>query len=38
MPIRIPSKEYGSEGDLLIGANIAGFLRVGNAMLWQGIV
>jgi glutamate dehydrogenase (NADP+) len=32
------SKEYGREGDLLIGANIAGFLRVGNAMLWQGVI
>lgn len=32
------SKKYGKDGNLLIGANIAGFLRVGDAMKWQGIV
>lgn len=32
------SKIYGKDGNLLIGANIAGFLRVGDAMKWQGIV
>ena len=32
------AKEYGLEGDLVAGANIAGFLKVANAMLDQGIV
>ena len=31
------SKEYGCEGNLVAGANIAGFLKVADAMLWQGI-
>ena len=31
------AKEYGHEGNLVVGANIAGFLRVAEAMLWQGI-
>ncbi len=30
--------EYGKAGDLLIGANIAGFLKVADAMLAQGNV
>jgi glutamate dehydrogenase (NADP+) len=30
--------EYGMEGDLVAGANIAGFLKVANAMMAQGIV
>jgi glutamate dehydrogenase (NADP+) len=30
--------EYGSKGNLLVGANIAGFLKVADAMLQQGIV
>lgn len=30
--------EYGSPGNLVIGANIAGFLRVADAMIVQGIV
>ena len=30
--------EYGLGDDLIAGANIAGFLKVANAMLWQGIV
>ena len=30
--------EYGKEGDLVAGANIAGFLKVANAMLDQGVV
>ena len=30
--------EYGMEGDLVSGANIAGFLKVANAMLDQGVV
>ncbi len=32
------AKEYGVEGDLVAGANIAGFIKVANAMIWQGIV
>lgn len=32
------AKEYGMEGNLVAGANIAGFLKVANAMLAQGIV
>ena len=31
------AKEYGCEGNLVAGANIAGFLKVADAMLWQGI-
>ncbi len=31
------SKEYDAEGNLVIGANIAGFLKVADAMKWQGI-
>ncbi len=31
------SKEYGEEGDLMAGANIAGFLKVCDAMLAQGV-
>lgn len=31
------SKEYGEEGDLMAGANIAGFLKVCDAMLTQGV-
>ena len=32
------SVQYGVEGDLVAGANIAGFAKVANAMLWQGVV
>ncbi|TJY38953.1 NADP-specific glutamate dehydrogenase [Cohnella pontilimi] len=32
------AEEYGHPGNLVVGANIAGFLRVANAMLSQGIV
>ncbi|MCR5142450.1 MAG: NADP-specific glutamate dehydrogenase [Ruminococcus sp.] len=32
------ANEYGLGDDLIAGANIAGFLKVANAMLWQGIV
>ncbi len=32
------AKEYGMEGDLIAGANIAGFLKVADAMLAQGAV
>ncbi|MCD7776499.1 MAG: NADP-specific glutamate dehydrogenase [Firmicutes bacterium] len=31
------SKEYDHEGNLVVGANIAGFLKVADAMKWQGI-
>ena len=31
------SKEYGDEGNLVMGANIAGFLKVADAMKWQGV-
>ncbi len=31
------AKEYGMEGNLVAGAKIAGFLKVADAMLWQGI-
>jgi glutamate dehydrogenase (NADP+) len=30
--------EYGHEGNLLVGANIAGFVKVADAMLDQGVV
>ena len=32
------AKEFGKEGDLVVGANIAGFLKVADAMKAQGIV
>ncbi len=32
------SKEYGAAGDYVIGANIAGFVKVADAMLAQGLV
>jgi glutamate dehydrogenase (NADP+) len=32
------AKEYGMEGDLIAGANIAGFIKVAEAMLAQGVV
>lgn len=32
------AKEYGMEGNLIAGANIAGFLKVADAMMAQGIV
>lgn len=31
------AKEYGYDGNLVAGANIAGFLKVADAMLWQGV-
>lgn len=31
------AKEYGVEGNLAAGANIAGFLKVANSMMWQGV-
>ena len=32
------AKKYGMEGDLVAGANIAGFEKVAEAMLAQGVV
>ena len=32
------AKEYGMEGNLVAGANIAGFLKVADAMMAQGVV
>ena len=32
------AKEYGSEGNYVVGANIAGFLKVAGAMMAQGAV
>lgn len=32
------AKAYGMENDLVAGANIAGFLKVADAMKWQGVV
>lgn len=32
------AREYGQEGNLVVGANIAGFVKVANAMLDQGLV
>ncbi len=32
------AKEYGMEGNLVAGANIAGFLKVADAMKWHGVV
>ncbi len=31
------AEEYGCPGNLVAGANIAGFLKVADAMLWQGV-
>lgn len=31
------SKEYGAEGNLVLGANVAGFLKIADAMKWQGV-
>ena len=31
------SKKFGAEGNLVMGANIAGFLTVADAMKWQGV-
>jgi len=32
------AKKYGCEGNLLAGADIAGFLKVADAMIAQGVV
>lgn len=31
------SQQYGAPGNLLLGANIAGFVKVAKAMQWQGV-
>ena len=31
------AKDYGCEDNLVAGANIAGFIKVADAMLWQGV-
>ena len=31
------AKEYGFDGNLVVGANIAGFIKVAEAMKWQGV-
>ena len=36
--ISMTAKEYGEEDNLVMGANIAGFLKVANAMMAQGVV
>ncbi len=36
--ISTSAKEYGMDGNLVAGANIAGFMKVANAMMAQGIV
>ena len=32
------AKKYGREGDYVFGANVAGFLKVAEAMMAQGVV
>ena len=32
------SKEYGTPGDLMLGANVAGFTKVADAMVAQGVL
>ena len=32
------AKEYGHEGDYVLGANIAGFVKVATAMMAHGVV
>ena len=34
----LASKEYGHEGDLMLGANVAGFTKVADAMVAQGVL
>ena len=36
--ISAAAKEYGMDGNLVAGANIAGFMKVANAMMAQGLV
>jgi glutamate dehydrogenase (NADP+) len=35
---RETAERYGAPGNLVVGANVAGFLKVGRAMLDQGLV
>jgi len=32
------AEEFGSPGNLVVGANIAGFIKVARAMIYQGLV
>ena len=32
------AKNYGASGNYVVGANIAGFIKVANAMISQGII
>ena len=32
------AEEYGHPGNLVVGANIAGFLKVADAMIFQGLI
>ena len=32
------AKEYGRDGDYVFGANVAGFLKVAEAMMAQGVI
>jgi len=34
----IAAKEYGYPGNLVVGSNIAGFIKVADAMLAQGVI
>ena len=36
-PTAKAAAEYGMPGHLVSGANIAGFLKVADAMIWQGV-
>ena len=31
------AETYGKPGDMILGANIAGFIKVADAMVWQGV-
>ena len=35
--LQAAAAEYGMEGNLVAGANIAGFMKVADAMIWQGV-
>ena len=37
LPIYNASQEFGDAGNLVMGANVAGFLKVADAMKWQGV-
>jgi glutamate dehydrogenase (NADP+) len=36
--VRATAKEYGDEDNMVMGSNIAGFLKIASAMLAQGVV